>query len=324
LERIFPKALVKRYAFDVELLSNAHSLGYKIVEAPIRISGQRVYEGHVDLAAVWRMFYDTLGIFYRMRIRGYYNGVAQKDSQDQEAAVLGSESGSLVAKGFLAARGIETCIIALPYTYPIANSIEEARLADIRVTFVCVDDGNEESVQGTMHELDPYLEVLALILNKSERYKCFAFTGSMPPGMTKGRIVPYLESQTTKRLQEDFDIVVLPSLGKVDKVLTESRQAQRLVIGSTSVKGLNALSRFLKELEPVMLRTEPTIAEAVQHIRKTMRSNTLPRIDEILETYNLTDLDAERVIRAASHGPIIGPFSGPSTVEGKHHFVPNK
>jgi len=91
LERIIPRSLVKRYAFDVELLSNVHRLGYRITEAPIRIHARRTYESHVNLRAVMRMFRDTMGIFYRMYITRYYDridppkpGQQQTDVWDQK------------------------------------------------------------------------------------------------------------------------------------------------------------------------------------------------------------------------------------------------
>jgi glycosyltransferase involved in cell wall biosynthesis len=72
LERVIPRVLVKRFAFDLELLANVHHLGYRIVEAPVTLNFQRVCN-RVRLPAVWNVFLDTLAIFYRMRILRYYD-----------------------------------------------------------------------------------------------------------------------------------------------------------------------------------------------------------------------------------------------------------
>jgi glycosyltransferase involved in cell wall biosynthesis len=72
LRRVFPRILAKRFAFDVEVLVNAHRLGYKIVDAPVSLQFTRS-SGRVRLGDVWTAFLDTLAIFYRSRIVKYYD-----------------------------------------------------------------------------------------------------------------------------------------------------------------------------------------------------------------------------------------------------------
>lgn len=72
LDRVLPRVLVKRFAFDLELLANVHHFGYAIVEAPVEVNFQRV-SSRLRLGAVWNVFVDTLAIFYRMRILRYYD-----------------------------------------------------------------------------------------------------------------------------------------------------------------------------------------------------------------------------------------------------------
>jgi len=72
LERVLPRVLVKRFAFDLELLANVHHFGYQIVEAPVTVNFRRL-SSRVRLRAVWNVFLDTMAIFYRMRILRYYD-----------------------------------------------------------------------------------------------------------------------------------------------------------------------------------------------------------------------------------------------------------
>ncbi len=71
LERVLPKVLVKRYAFDIEILGNAHRLGYKIMESPIELN--MGFSSHVNTKAIWNMLVDTSAVFYRMKILKYYD-----------------------------------------------------------------------------------------------------------------------------------------------------------------------------------------------------------------------------------------------------------
>lgn len=75
LEEVMPRLLVKRFAFDVELLAVAQYYGYtRVIEAPIKLDYQ--FSSTVRAADVRGMLLDTLAVFYRLRIRRYYQ--AQK------------------------------------------------------------------------------------------------------------------------------------------------------------------------------------------------------------------------------------------------------
>ncbi len=73
LEQVLPLGLVKRYAFDAELLVLAHRLGYRIIEMPIQMKFREKYGSGVSLKAIQQMFLDTLGVFYRLHVTKYYD-----------------------------------------------------------------------------------------------------------------------------------------------------------------------------------------------------------------------------------------------------------
>jgi glycosyltransferase involved in cell wall biosynthesis len=76
LRAVFPKVLVKRYAFDLELLVLAHHLGFKIDEAPVIVEYRGKF-GHIGLRAIFNIWWDTMAVFYRLRIKRYYQKVGQ-------------------------------------------------------------------------------------------------------------------------------------------------------------------------------------------------------------------------------------------------------
>lgn len=78
LEQVLPRLLVKRFAFDVEMLAVANYLGYKrIYEAPIDITlsfgGTSTITNKRFIRTVLAMLKDTLAVFYRLRILNYYS-----------------------------------------------------------------------------------------------------------------------------------------------------------------------------------------------------------------------------------------------------------
>jgi glycosyltransferase involved in cell wall biosynthesis len=68
LEKIFSKLVVKRYAYDVELLAVANLYGLRVVELPVNVH----MHGLFSLREAWRMFFDLLGITYRLRVTRWY------------------------------------------------------------------------------------------------------------------------------------------------------------------------------------------------------------------------------------------------------------
>jgi glycosyltransferase involved in cell wall biosynthesis len=82
LRKVFPRVLAKRFAFDIEVLANAHRMGYIIAEAPVTLRFQRQM-GRINLRHVWVILLDTLAIFYRMRILHYYDRPVNDHSSAQ-------------------------------------------------------------------------------------------------------------------------------------------------------------------------------------------------------------------------------------------------
>jgi glycosyltransferase involved in cell wall biosynthesis len=72
LDTVLPLLLIKRYAFDVEVLAVGAEFGFdRVVEIPIRLDYRFSGTG-VNWEAVWRMFVDTLAIGYRIHLRHWY------------------------------------------------------------------------------------------------------------------------------------------------------------------------------------------------------------------------------------------------------------
>ena len=71
-EQVLPLLLVKRYAFDIELLAVARAFGFdRVEEMPVRLDYRFAGSG-VTSRAVIRALVDTAAIFYRLRILRYY------------------------------------------------------------------------------------------------------------------------------------------------------------------------------------------------------------------------------------------------------------
>ncbi len=88
LEKVLPRLLVKRYAMDVEMLAVAKRLGFnRIYEAPIEVKfneDTRI----IYWPTILRMIWDSLAIFYRLRILKYYDDGNEKKWQSDSDLAL--------------------------------------------------------------------------------------------------------------------------------------------------------------------------------------------------------------------------------------------
>lgn len=72
LDTVTPLLLIKRYAFDVEVLAVGAEFGFdRIIEIPVRLAYRFTGTG-INREAVKRMFIDTLAIAYRVHLRHWY------------------------------------------------------------------------------------------------------------------------------------------------------------------------------------------------------------------------------------------------------------
>jgi glycosyltransferase involved in cell wall biosynthesis len=81
IDDVEPVLLVKRFAFDIELLVVAALMGHgRIVEAPVILRHGR-FPSTIRLRTVFDMLWDTAAVFYRARVRQYYQRQARNQRQ---------------------------------------------------------------------------------------------------------------------------------------------------------------------------------------------------------------------------------------------------
>jgi len=74
LEKVLPRLLVKKYAFDIEILAVAYRSGFKkIHDGPVELDASKYKYSSVTFGTAWAMLLDTLAVFYRLKILRYYD-----------------------------------------------------------------------------------------------------------------------------------------------------------------------------------------------------------------------------------------------------------
>lgn len=78
LEKVLPRLIVKKFAFDIEMLAVSKYLGFdRIYEAPIKIDWSKYSTNFSPFLFldknIRKMIIDTFGVFYRLKILHYYD-----------------------------------------------------------------------------------------------------------------------------------------------------------------------------------------------------------------------------------------------------------
>ena len=90
-DEIFRHVHVKRYAFDVELLTIASLLSLKVKEMPVDIN----IECHFKLAEIAKMFLDVLAVSYKYKLcRSYHRQLFSKLRIPYPQEIISAEQSS--------------------------------------------------------------------------------------------------------------------------------------------------------------------------------------------------------------------------------------
>jgi glycosyltransferase involved in cell wall biosynthesis len=96
LATVTPLLLVKRYAFDLEVLAVGAEFGFdRVVEVPVNLD-YRFSGTSIDLGAIRNMLLDTLAIGYRLHVRHWY---ARRFAEVRRVRAANAEPESFVEVG---------------------------------------------------------------------------------------------------------------------------------------------------------------------------------------------------------------------------------
>jgi len=83
LEKVLDRLVIKRFAFDVEILAVADHLGFKkIFDCPVEVNWDKSnssISGIFSKNGIWPFVLDTLAIFYRLKILRFYDDGIKRD-----------------------------------------------------------------------------------------------------------------------------------------------------------------------------------------------------------------------------------------------------
>ncbi len=102
LDKVLDRLVVKRFAFDIEILAVAHRLGFrKIYEAPVEVNWDpkdTSIMGIFTSNGIWNFVADTFAVWYRVKILNYYRGARKRIKTFDEELKLYVNTGDMTDK----------------------------------------------------------------------------------------------------------------------------------------------------------------------------------------------------------------------------------
>lgn len=79
LDKVLPRLIVKKFAFDIEMLAVAYMLGFKkIHDGPVEMDARKFKYSSIRTSTVFDMLIDTMAVFYRLKFLHYYDNKNKK------------------------------------------------------------------------------------------------------------------------------------------------------------------------------------------------------------------------------------------------------
>ena len=226
-EQVIPLLLVKRYAFDLELLAVSRALGFgRVREMPIALDYRFAGSG-VRSIAVLRALLDTAAIFYRLRVLRYYQ---------RKRDLLGGRS-------FRRVHDYRPLVTVIAPNVEVANRFDYPRLELVQVN----DDSPASRVAAARNASG---EVLAFLAN-----------GAVPAGNWVTSALPFL---ARPEISAVVTTTMAPHRGSVRELAAAAVWESRLGGGSLYFRYTPGNLRFVRDFPTtnVIVRRDDYLAVA--------------------------------------------------------------
>lgn len=148
LKDVMPRILVKRFAFDLEILANAQRMGYKIVEAPISLIFKKKF-GKINRYDAYKVAVDTAAIIYRTYLLRYYDDFESKGPLQLTEPINACKIGGYVPQHVTSQPKVSIIIPAKCLDEKLQKCIKECKLLDYPdFEIILLIDGDYPPIEG--------------------------------------------------------------------------------------------------------------------------------------------------------------------------------
>lgn len=174
------------------------------------------------------------------------------------------------------------------------------------VTFVCVgtSPAPDESCDLTCVE-DSVRDIGAALADKRS-YHLVAVKSTVPPGTTRGIVIPLLERFSGKQVGQDLGVVVNPEFLQEGRAMDCFLNPDRIVIGESDVRAGDLMEQVYAGFGAPVVRTDLTTAEMIKYASNAFLATKISFINEVGNICQKLGIDVYEVAYGMGYDPRIG------------------
>ena len=146
------------------------------------------------------------------------------------------------------------------------------------------------------------------ILRKTGKYAAIVFRSTIPPGTTRTKLVPLIESSSGLKAGKDFGVCMNPEFLREKTPLEDFLNPSRIVLGEFDARSGDILNGIYAQFKCPIVRTDLDTAEMIKYTANLFLAAKISFFNEIFIVCQKLGINSNAVSEAVSLDPRIGKY----------------
>jgi len=174
------------------------------------------------------------------------------------------------------------------------------------ITYICVGTPSQPDGSIDLAYIKDAVAELGEVLSRKNGAHTVVIKSTIVPGTTNEVIIPLLEKHSGKKIGNELGIVVNPEFLEEGRVVYQSRNPYRIIIGASDQKTGDIVEQIYKHSSAPIIRTDITTAEMIKYASNAFLAAKISFINEIGNICKKLGVDVYDVAQGMGHDPRIG------------------
>lgn len=204
-------------------------------------------------------------------------------------------------------KGLSTLVRKVVPKHMVATTNLSEAVINTQITFVCV--GTPSMVHGEikLHEMEKICRDIGTILKDKKQPHLVVIKSTVVPGTCESIVIPALERASGKKLGKDFGVAMNPEFLREGSALDDFYNPDRIVIGSSDQKSINALKKLYSKFKCPIVETNFGEAEMIKYASNALLATKISFINELGNICKKLGIDTNKVAQGVGLDYRIGP-----------------